>query len=103
VDSFVLGAFAFVYLGMFLGRIPGLALDRTGVALLGAIVLLASRRISEADAVASVDVPTIALLLGMMVVSGTFIGTGNVPRARSPATSTPPISSTTMPRSIRST
>jgi Na+/H+ antiporter NhaD/arsenite permease-like protein len=69
VDSLVLGVFAFVYLGMFLGRIPGLALDRTGVALLGAIVLLATRRISEQSAVASIDVPTLALLLGMMVVS----------------------------------
>jgi len=69
VDSVVLGVFAFVYLGMFLGRIPGLALDRTGVALLGAIVLLATRRVSETAAVASIDVPTLALLLGMMVVS----------------------------------
>jgi Na+/H+ antiporter NhaD/arsenite permease-like protein len=69
VDSLVLGVFAFVYLGMFLGRIPGLALDRTGVALLGAIVLLATRRVSEQEAVAAVDVPTLALLLGMMVVS----------------------------------
>jgi Na+/H+ antiporter NhaD/arsenite permease-like protein len=69
VDSLVLGVFAFVYFGMFLGRIPGLALDRTGVALLGAIVLLATRRISESAAVSAVDFPTLALLLGMMVVS----------------------------------
>jgi Na+/H+ antiporter NhaD/arsenite permease-like protein len=69
VDSLVLGVFAFVYFGMFLGRIPGLALDRTGVALLGAIVLLASRHVSESTAVAWVDGPTLALLLGMMVVS----------------------------------
>jgi Na+/H+ antiporter NhaD/arsenite permease-like protein len=69
VDPLVLGVFVFVYFGMFLGRIPGLALDRTGVALLGAIVLLASRHVSESTAVASVDVPTLALLLGMMVVS----------------------------------
>ena len=69
MDSLVVGVFAFVYLGMFLGRIPGLALDRTGVALLGAIVLLATQRVSEAAAVASIDVPTLALLLGMMVVS----------------------------------
>ena len=34
--------FVLVYLGMALGRVPGLALDRTGVALLGLIVLLAS-------------------------------------------------------------
>ena len=40
-DLVVLVVFAFVYAGMILGRIPGLALDRTGVALLGAIALLA--------------------------------------------------------------
>ena len=32
--------FILVYLGMALGRVPGLAIDRTGVALLGLIVLL---------------------------------------------------------------
>ena len=34
--------FILVYVGMALGRVPGLAVDRTGVALLGLIVLLAS-------------------------------------------------------------
>jgi Na+/H+ antiporter NhaD/arsenite permease-like protein len=69
VDPIVLGVFAFVYFGMFLGRIPGLALDRTGVALLGAIVLLATKRLTEQEAEAAVDLPTLALLLGLMVVS----------------------------------
>ena len=35
-----LGVFALVYLGMLLGGLPGLRLDRTGIALLGAIALL---------------------------------------------------------------
>jgi len=41
-DSIVVAVFAAVYLGMLLGRFPRLALDRTGIALLGAIALLAS-------------------------------------------------------------
>jgi Na+/H+ antiporter NhaD/arsenite permease-like protein len=54
---------------MLLGEIPGLALDRTGVALLGALVLVASERVTPAAAWAAVDVPTLTLLFGLMVVS----------------------------------
>src|SRR5512143_863995 len=54
---------------MLLGEIPGLALDRTGVALLGAIALVATGRVAPAEAWNAVDVATIALLLGLMVVS----------------------------------
>jgi Na+/H+ antiporter NhaD/arsenite permease-like protein len=64
--------FCLVYAGMVLGRYPGLALDRTGIVLLGAIALLAVGSISEARAVAAVDVPTIGLLFGMMVLSAQF-------------------------------
>ncbi|MBN1488444.1 MAG: anion transporter [Phycisphaerae bacterium] len=64
--------FAFVYLGMIVGRFPRLALDRTGVALLGAIALLATGRIEVAEAWNAVDVPTICLLFGLMVVSAQF-------------------------------
>ena len=54
---------------MLLGEIPGLALDRTGVALLGALVLVASERVTPDAAWRAVDVPTLALLFGLMVVS----------------------------------
>ncbi len=57
---------------MLLGEIPGLALDRTGVALLGALVLVASERVTPAAAWRSVDVPTLTLLFGLMVVSAQF-------------------------------
>jgi Na+/H+ antiporter NhaD/arsenite permease-like protein len=72
VDSTVLLIFAVVYLGMLLGEIPGLALDRAGVALLGAIALVATRKVTVGQAWNAVDVPTIALLLGLMVVSAQF-------------------------------
>ncbi len=41
VDTAILIVAGAVYLGMLLGEIPGLALDRRGVALLGAIALVA--------------------------------------------------------------
>ncbi len=72
VDTTVLVVFAAVYLGMLLGEIPGLALDRAGVALLGAIALVAAGRLSVGGAWNAVDVPTLALLLGLMVVSAQF-------------------------------
>jgi Na+/H+ antiporter NhaD/arsenite permease-like protein len=69
MDTTVLLVFAFVYLGMMLGEIPGLALDRTGVALLGAIALMAFGRVTTEQAWRAVDVPTLGLLFGLMVVS----------------------------------
>ncbi len=72
MDWLVIGVFAFVYLGMILGRIPGLSLDRTGVALLGAIALLAGERVATGELWRAVDLPTLALLFGLMVVSAQF-------------------------------
>jgi Na+/H+ antiporter NhaD/arsenite permease-like protein len=72
VDTVVLLVFAGVYLGMVVGGIPGLALDRTGVALLGAIILLATGRVGVDEAWAAIDVPTIGLLFGLMVLSAQF-------------------------------
>ncbi len=71
-DLLVLIVFIFVYAGMILGRIPGLALDRTGVALLGAIALVTFGRVTVAELATVIDVPTIALLFGLMVVSAQF-------------------------------
>jgi Na+/H+ antiporter NhaD/arsenite permease-like protein len=65
----VLVVFAAVYLGMFLGELPRLQVDRVGVALLGAIALLVSGSVSLDRALTYVDVPTLALLFGMMVLS----------------------------------
>lgn len=69
MDATVVLVFAAVYAGMLLGEIPGLALDRTGVALLGAIALLVTERVSPEAAWESIDVPTMALLFGLMIVS----------------------------------
>jgi Na+/H+ antiporter NhaD/arsenite permease-like protein len=72
MDLFVSLVFILVYLGMILGRIPPLALDRAGLALLGAIALLASGAMDTAALGQAVDLPTLALLFGLMVVSAQF-------------------------------
>ncbi|SPF38553.1 Na+/H+ antiporter NhaD-like permease [Syntrophobacter sp. SbD1] len=69
MDAVVLAVFAGVYAGMMLGGIPWSALDRAGVALLGAIALVATHKISPEAAWEAVNVPTISLLFGFMVVS----------------------------------
>jgi len=60
--------FTLTYAGLALGKLPGLRIDRTGIALVGAALILATGVLSFDDAVRSVDFATIALLLGMMVV-----------------------------------
>jgi Na+/H+ antiporter NhaD/arsenite permease-like protein len=72
MDWTVLGIFLFVYVGMVIGNVPGLAIDRTGIALLGAIALLATRQMNTAGAWEAIDVPTVALLFGLMVISAQF-------------------------------
>jgi Na+/H+ antiporter NhaD/arsenite permease-like protein len=72
MDVLVLVVFIVVYLGMIAGGIPGLALDRTGVALLGAIVLVTAERLTLAEAWTAIDTPTMGLLFGLMVVSAQF-------------------------------
>lgn len=69
VDWGIVAIFGVVYLGMFLGGLPRLKLDRSGVALLGAIAVLALTGLSVEDAARAVDLPTIVLLFAFMVVS----------------------------------
>jgi Na+/H+ antiporter NhaD/arsenite permease-like protein len=68
----VASVFLIVYVGMIVGRIPGLALDRTGVALLGSIVLLAFGVVHASDLLSAIDVGTVALLFGLMILSAQF-------------------------------
>ena len=68
--TLVLFIFLAVYAGMLIGTIPGLALDRTGIALLGAIVLVVFVGFSEKELLEAVDWSVLALLFGLMIVSG---------------------------------
>jgi len=60
--------FILTYTGVALGRIPGLRLDRAGIALTGAALMLAAGALTPGEAYRAIDLDTIALLLGMMIV-----------------------------------
>jgi Na+/H+ antiporter NhaD/arsenite permease-like protein len=90
--AIAVAAFVGSYVGLALGRVPGFRIDRTGVAIIGAAVMVASGAVPWPDAVASVDAPTLVLLFGMMIVtaylrlSGFFrlVMTWALRRARTP-------------------
>jgi Na+/H+ antiporter NhaD/arsenite permease-like protein len=65
----VAAIFAVVYLGMILGGLPFLQLDRTGVALLGAIALVGFEVLTPEQAALSIHLPTLLLLFSFMVLS----------------------------------
>jgi len=56
------------YLALAIGTIPGLSIDRAGVALVGAGLMVASGVLSLDDAYKAIDLDTITLLVGMMIV-----------------------------------
>ena len=56
------------YLGVAAGHIPGLRLDRAGIAFLGGAAMIALGPLSLEEAFQAIDFDTIALLLGMMIV-----------------------------------
>ena len=60
--------FILTYAGVALGRIPGLRLDRAGIALTGAALMLAIGTLTLEEAYRAIDLDTITLLLGMMIV-----------------------------------
>jgi Na+/H+ antiporter NhaD/arsenite permease-like protein len=69
VTTIVLVVFGVVYLGMILGGLPFLQLDRTGVALLGAIALVALGALTPEQAALAIHLPTLLLLFSFMVLS----------------------------------
>jgi Na+/H+ antiporter NhaD/arsenite permease-like protein len=60
--------FVLTYGGISLGRIPGLRLDRAGIALTGAALMMAVGAITPQEAYRAVNLDTLALLLGMMII-----------------------------------
>lgn len=71
-DPLPLAIFGATYLFLALGRLPGLAIDRTGFALLGALAFLASGGVTLDQAKLAVDAPTLALLFAMMLLSAQY-------------------------------
>lgn len=72
LDTTILIVFVISYFGVALGRIPGLALDRTGIALLGAMAMVSFGAMHTEEALRAIDIPTILLLYGLMVLSAQF-------------------------------
>ncbi len=64
--------FAISYIGIALGRIPGFQLDRTGVALLGAMLMILTATIEIDTAIMAIDYSTLILLFGLMILSAQF-------------------------------
>src|SRR5256885_16477204 len=64
------------YIGMAAGRIAWLQVDRTGIALLAVIALLASSEMTLDDFGSAVDMPTLAMLFAMMIISAQFAESG---------------------------
>ncbi|MGH7042348.1 MAG: anion transporter [Acetobacteraceae bacterium] len=62
------GIFVASYLALAIGRVPGLAIDRAGIALVGASLMVASGAMPLAAAYRAIDIDTLTLLLGMMIV-----------------------------------
>lgn len=76
MTALVVSVFALVYLGMAAGRVPGLRLDRVGIAMIGAVALVVFAAVSPQQALAAVDFPTLFVLFGLMILSAQFAGAG---------------------------
>ena len=56
------------YVVLALGRMPGLRVDRTGAAIIGASLMVATNVLSLEEAYQAIHLDTIVLLFGMMIV-----------------------------------
>ena len=68
-EPVILAIFAITYIGIAMGHVPGLKLNRAGIALLGAIALMIFGDVTTADVVSFINWPTIFLLFGFFVIS----------------------------------
>jgi len=65
----ILAVFILTYIGVAIGRIPGLKLNRAGIALLGTIGMMVLAEVTTAQVVSMVNWPTVLLLFGFFVIS----------------------------------
>lgn len=68
--------FLLVYVAMAFGRLPGLMVDRTGAAIVGALAMMVAGSITPEAAWTAIDYRTLGMLFGLMVVSSAFIVSG---------------------------
>ena len=68
--------FLLVYVAMGLGKWPGVKVDRTGAAVVGALLMMVAGRIAPEAAWNAIDYRTVGMLFGLMVVSSAFVVSG---------------------------
>jgi Na+/H+ antiporter NhaD/arsenite permease-like protein len=68
-NTIILLIFAITYTGMAMGRVPGLKMNRVGIALLGAIAMMLTGNVTTSQAIGYVNWPTVCLLFGFFVIS----------------------------------
>lgn len=64
------------YAAVGVGRLPGLRIDRPAAALIGALAMVIAGVLAPADAYAAVDLSTLALLLGLMMLAASLARAG---------------------------
>jgi Na+/H+ antiporter NhaD/arsenite permease-like protein len=69
MTSLIAIVFVLTYVGMALGRIPGLSVDRSGIAMIAAVVLVASGAIPANKLPNAIHFPTLLLMGGLMILS----------------------------------
>ena len=74
--AIIILVFIFTYIGMAAGRLPWLQVDRTGIALMGVIALLATETVTLDDLGATIDTSTLVLLFALMIISAQFVYSG---------------------------
>lgn len=71
-NTLALIIFSITYLGIIFTRLPGVNIDRPSAAYFGAIAMVLFGVLTPEEAVAAIDVNTIFLLLGMMIIIATL-------------------------------
>jgi len=69
MTSIVTAIFALTYVGMALGRVPGLRIDRTGIAMIAAVTVVALGSLPTDEVVNAIHFPTLLLMGGLMILS----------------------------------
>jgi Na+/H+ antiporter NhaD/arsenite permease-like protein len=72
-DARILAAyliFSGSYFVFALGKFPGMKIDRPGAAIIGAVLMVASRIVGPGEALGAIDFGTIVLLFSMMLIVG---------------------------------
>lgn len=68
--------FGLTYVGMALGRVPGLKVDRSGIAMIAAVGVVAAGAIPADEIAGAIHFPTLLLMGGLMILSARVGATG---------------------------